>query len=76
MDFFLFQQLQRNDQVNARRCQGGREFGCTPVCSAEASQPHLADTLVSAESQHQTATSVAGLRGALPREDVDPELVG
>ena len=43
--------------------------------AAEASRPHPADTLVSAGSQHQTASSVAGSRGASPREDVDPELV-
>ena len=30
---------------------------------------------MSAGSQHQPATSVAGSRGASPREDVDPELV-
>ena len=45
------------------------------AAAAEASQPHPADTLVSAGNQHQPATSVAGLRGASPREDVDPELV-
>ena len=45
------------------------------AAAAEASQPHPADTDVSAGSQHQPATSVAGSRGASPREDVDPELV-
>ena len=47
------------------------------LCAAatEASQPQPADTNVSAGSQHQPATSVAGSRGASPREDVDPELV-
>ena len=30
---------------------------------------------MSAGSQHHPATSVAGSRGDLPREDVDPELV-
>ena len=46
------------------------------AAAAEASQPHPhpADTDVSAGSQHQPATSVAGSRGASPREDVDPEL--
>ena len=43
--------------------------------AAEASQTHPAYTLVSAGCQHQPATSVAGSRGASPREDVDPELV-
>ena len=44
------------------------------AAAAEASQPHPADTDVSAGSQHQPATSVAGSRGEAPREDVDPEL--
>ena len=43
--------------------------------AAEASHLHPADTNVSDGSQHQPATSVAGSRGALPCEDVDPELV-
>ena len=49
----------------------------TRLCAAaaEASQPHPADTPVSAGSQHQPATSVAGSHGAPPRKDVDPELV-
>ena len=52
------------------------ETSAARVCAAaaEASQPHPADTDVSAGSQHQPATSVAGSRGASPREDVDPEL--
>ncbi|CAI5703339.1 unnamed protein product [Peronospora effusa] len=47
------------------------------LCAAatEASQPQPADTLVSAGSQHQPATPVAGPRSSSPREDVDPELV-
>ena len=45
------------------------------AAAAEASHPHPADTSVSAGSQHQPATSVAGSRGASPRENVDPELV-
>ena len=45
------------------------------AAAAEASQPHPADTDVSAGSQHQPATSFTGPHGALPREDVDPELV-
>ena len=45
------------------------------AAAAEFSQPHPADTNVSAGSQHRPATSVAGSRGASPREDVDPELV-
>ena len=60
-------------RVTAKAAESSAARLC--AAAAEASQPHLADTLVSAESQHQTATSVAGLRGALPREDVDPELV-
>ena len=45
------------------------------AAAAEASQPQPADTSLSAGNQHQPATSVAGSRGALPRKDVDPELV-
>ena len=45
------------------------------AAAAEASQPHPADTSVSAGGQHQPATSVAGSRDASPSEDVDPELV-
>ena len=44
------------------------------AAAAEALQPQPADTDVSAGNQHQTVTSVAGSRGASPREDVDPEL--
>ena len=43
--------------------------------AVEASQPHPADTDMSAGSQHQPAKSVIGHRGVSPREDVDPELV-
>ena len=53
------------------------ETSTARLCAAanKASQPHPADTLVSAGSQHQPATSVAGSCDASPREDVDPELV-
>ena len=53
------------------------ETSAARLCAAAAvaSQPYPADTSVSADSQHQPATSPAGSRGALPREDVDPELV-
>ena len=44
------------------------------TAAAEASQPHRPNTLVYTGSQHQPTTSVAGSRGASPREDVDPEL--
>ena len=39
------------------------------AAAAEASQPHPVDTDVSAGSQYHPATSVAGSRGASPRED-------
>ena len=45
------------------------------AAAAEASQPQPADTSLSAGNQHQPATSVAGSRGALPRKDVESELV-
>ena len=53
------------------------ETSAARLCAAAAgaSQPHPADTSVSAGSQHRPATSFAGSRGETPREDVDPELV-
>ena len=38
------------------------------AAAAEASQPHPANTSASGGSQHQHATSVAGSRGASPRD--------
>ena len=74
--FLLFQQLQRNDEVNACRRKAA-ESSAAHRCAAaaEASKPHSADTLVFDGSQHQPATSVEGSCGAIPRKDVDPELV-
>ena len=74
--YFLIQQVQRNDNVYARRWMAEETSAAHKrAAAAEASQPHLADTSVSAGSQHHPAASVAGSRGDLPREDVDPELV-